>query len=920
MKRLLIPPALLGLSALLTACGGGESGGPTPPLSSKFALTVNVTGVSSAPVKITNTASKATVFDGPITGKKTFSDLAAGSVLSVQGGAVANFVTPATQTVTLSSDQSVTLDYKAAAQASAAVSTTLISGRIVGTDLQIGSAFLVSADKQQPLFGKATVVGNALTLDLSKLTPEGSDLEDNFYLRNCTGKPSDPTARMLDSASLSAYSPQGDLMGEVYEKIVAGPDATVPNTLAYRFYSDRDFTFQGECSITTASGTVFTEKNNLKIAKGWNLLSRSVENKIITVRNIAAGNQVQLTFESAEPEVSVFLNPANLEFAGGQTVSANADLIQVGNYSGTVSLSTNIAGVSIEPSTLTLTPLPKLTTQALATSPARRLTVLDLQPQKLSTKLTFKYTGTTSYSNADFAVLVKDTTGKQVGSGRGKLNISRPGTSMFVGGYNLILSPKNSLKIPVQFIDPDRNDRNLTVTAENLPGGVRSTTEVVNTKDTFATANLILTSDASLKPGTYPITITAKGTGYSAMSTINVVTPKPSVYIYTSGGYDAIVAHRNEPGFIQLDIKSQFGFAGQTEIQLRGLPKGVTAPITPVTVAADTTTTVKIPLTVSADAALGNTTIDVFSADRTVSADYVIPVVLTVRPARLALGKTVSSIAAGSSGVWVSSNEETTQGTATIYRHFDAAQKATTTLTLADGAATSLLPLPDGSVLAMSYAQAYQLSDAGVGKTFKVPQNAHTGVSDSQGRIWFIQPDTGNNQKGIARWTPTTGEVKLIVPSTSDSNIALIASNNGKKILYTTNNNTDSLIIDTVTGKSVPVSLYPYVSGAVIGDDATIFFITSGSLKRLNTNGTITTFNIENSFTGLIGLDKISPDMLWSKSYNSVNLFKISSSEIQSISLGEISYTTLLKSGGSGIVTYEYSSSTGFSNYLTLLK
>jgi hypothetical protein len=101
MKRFLIPPAVSGLSALLSACGGGDGSVPTPSLTSKFSLTVNISGVTAAPVKVVNTTSKTMVFDGPLTGSKTFGDLAAGSMVSVQGGAVDGYTTPGVQSVAL---------------------------------------------------------------------------------------------------------------------------------------------------------------------------------------------------------------------------------------------------------------------------------------------------------------------------------------------------------------------------------------------------------------------------------------------------------------------------------------------------------------------------------------------------------------------------------------------------------------------------------------------------------------------------------------------------------------------------------------------------------------------------------------------------------------------------------------------------
>jgi hypothetical protein len=797
------------------------------------------------------------------------------------------------------------------------VSNTLISGKIVGTNLQIGTASLISPNRDRPFLADASVTNSFLTLDLSNVTPGPGDLEDGYYVKDCNGINSGPNALLFDSLSLNAYSTEGDLIGTVQEKIVAGPDAALPGALVYRLYSDTPFTFRGTCLLRTATGTVFTENNDLDIAQGWNTLVRSVDAQTITVRNAAAGNRAELTFVPATPRVAVQLKTPSLDFAQGQTVVVDAELIQVGDYSGTVSLSTNIAGLSIEPATVTLTPLPTVNAQVLGGRPTRP-TALNVLPQKLSTKLTFRYTGTTSHTNTDYTVLIKDAGGKQVGSSNGKLNASRSEIGMFVSGFDLILAPNGSLRIAAQFIDPSRTNRDLTVTAENLPSGVRSTTETVNLKDTFATANLTLTSDASLRTGTYPITVTARGGGYSASTSVNVVTPKPSVFIHASGASYENIVYRGEPGFVQLDVKSQFGFNGETTVQILGLPRGVTSPPTRVTVESGNTTTVKVPLTVAGDAALETSQVTIVSADRTPPGDYEIPVSVTVRPARTELGSAASGFAPGKAGVWVGA----TQGSGTILKQFNAGLSTASTLTLAMPV-SSLLPLPDGSVLAVNAAEARKISEAGTGEVYRVPEQAHTGVVDSQGRVWYFQTDTINSnfQTSIARWSPSTGEIKTVMPTMPNAyNAALVSSNDGKRILYWANNTVNARMIDVLAGTSTPVNIDLYTSSATVSDSGLVYFIAGNRVKRLNLDGSTTTFNFDYSFTKLIGLDVIQPDILWIQAYGKTARINLKKNEFKAISVGEISNAITLKDGGVGLIVYNYSSPEGFRYHLTVLK
>lgn len=103
MRKILLP-ALLGLA--LTACSTNFA-----PM--KYTLTVNVSGVPTATVTVTDTTTKQTVFQQAVTGTATIPNLVEDHVYTVSGLDVSGFKTPAAQTITLKKNDSVSLAYTA---------------------------------------------------------------------------------------------------------------------------------------------------------------------------------------------------------------------------------------------------------------------------------------------------------------------------------------------------------------------------------------------------------------------------------------------------------------------------------------------------------------------------------------------------------------------------------------------------------------------------------------------------------------------------------------------------------------------------------------------------------------------------------------------------------------------------------------
>lgn len=927
MKRLLIFPATLGLSAFLSACGGGDGGAPNPPSSSKFALTVNVTGVASAPVKVINTTTKTAIFDGPLTGSKTFGDLAAGSVLSVQGGAVNGYTTPAAQSVTLDSDKSVTVEYQASGAAGTAVSNTSIAGKVVGTDLQLGNAYLGSFDN--PFFGKTTLVKNVVSFDLSALVPGPRELLADYYgsRSGCVGNNSDSTAKIYGSTHLTVFGPQGDLLGYIDEKIVAGPDSTLPQATLNRMYSDRPFTYKGSCTYYDSASSPYTGTVDIDIRRGWNTLVLSQEAKAFTTRNAASDDRIELTFTSAEPRVVFDLGSAELNFGDSDSVTVDAEVIQVGNYSGKLSLSTDLPGLTVEPATLTLNPLPKLSAQAVeGRSPL--FSALGLRPQKLSTKLTFKYSGDGNVYNRPFSLLAQDSGGRQVGRGSGLISVSRPGITVSVYGPELELAPSSTKRLPVLLTAVGNFSGEVTVSLSGLPAGVSAPASKVNLQY-YGSTELTLTSGASVKSGTYPLTVTAQGGGKSATATVNLVVPRPSVQISIDASTQAIA--QGEQATIGVDVQSQDGFSGPTTLQLTGLPAGITSAPLVVQVTPNTVTTARVPLTAAADTALGVYRVQVGSSDLS-STQY--PgqntVALTVRPARTALGADIGpGIAASREGVWVAATAYDQGNRTSTIKHVVAGKiKASYTVPVQ---INKLLTLPDGAVLAMNYDtysdEVYRVTNDGISAALARPRDLAYGAVDSQGQVWFVQTTPegiGGEKKELARWNPATGAVTVVTtPQPIEPGGSLTASNDGKQMVYFSAYANKALKINTVTKtiSNLNVSAGGASTSMALGNDGLIYFTAYGQLKRLNTDGTVTTFQNQSQISRLVGFDQKDSGLVWALDSDGVVRINAATNQLTSLSLGQTSAATLLPGGGLGVLTLEnYFGSGPRETFLSILR
>lgn len=101
MKKILLA-ALLSL----TACSTNFA-----PM--KYSMVLNVAGVTTATVVVTDTTTNQEVFHQPVSGTATIPDLPEDHVYTVAAQEVTGYATPAIKTVTLKKNETVTLIYTA---------------------------------------------------------------------------------------------------------------------------------------------------------------------------------------------------------------------------------------------------------------------------------------------------------------------------------------------------------------------------------------------------------------------------------------------------------------------------------------------------------------------------------------------------------------------------------------------------------------------------------------------------------------------------------------------------------------------------------------------------------------------------------------------------------------------------------------
>lgn len=313
---------------------------------------------------------------------------------------------------------------------------------------------------------------------------------------NFTGTKSD-TPGMSFVPNAVVFSQQGDPLGSVEQAITSGGSAA--NSLVARLYSTSAATISGITKCTDGSLHF-----DVSLSSGWNVVETYSVGNDIYLKNLASGVKAELKAYAFKPEVLVVLSPSELTFLNASTgpgiATAEAHLLQIGGYSGTVKLSTNIPELTVEPSTLTLNPL------AAQMVKGGTLASLGLREQRLDANLTFKYLGE-NVSGKAFNLIVTNPAGTQVGGGQGTVSASRPGFTLSAGTE--VYGYPGEIRPLYVSLSGTLLSQTITLTVDSNAAGITAMPTPVQFNAGSGSAQLPLNVPAGTTPGIYPVTITA---------------------------------------------------------------------------------------------------------------------------------------------------------------------------------------------------------------------------------------------------------------------------------------------------------------------------------------------------------------------------------------------------------------------------
>ncbi|WP_407541895.1 hypothetical protein Q0M94_20675 (plasmid) [Deinococcus radiomollis] len=423
----------------------------------------------------------------------------------------------------------------AAAQADAASATgtinpSVVRGTVSDSALFGGKAVLVNGvTLPSTQFNATATVGAAGDVTLPLGVPPSGDFSAALPPQGdpCTysGAVSDSSARIAQYAGLLASSAQGDPVATLQEAVVSG--AKVPGAIVSRVYVNAPLVLKAKVSC---SNRPYTIDYDVTLNPGWNAMEVSGNNSAVVMKNLNSNARSALKVTRRTPGVAVSLSDSSvINLKPGERVTRNASFSQVGAYSGTVNLSTNVPGVSVEPSTVTLG---SLETQSVKPEGWVAGQSGDVTAQSLSTPITFVAAADApthyAYSFTD-ALIVKDGGGTQVGSGNINVSLIIPGVYAYMNTTNLTLAQGETTTLSVSLSSVNGLNGPATVSLSGLPGGVTVTPQTIQvTPGSGATATLQISATTAAVTGSSTVSLqidrpNSNTSTYSTQATLNVV-------------------------------------------------------------------------------------------------------------------------------------------------------------------------------------------------------------------------------------------------------------------------------------------------------------------------------------------------------------------------------------------------------------
>jgi hypothetical protein len=372
----------------------------------------------------------------------------------------------------------------------------------------------------------------------------------------------------LSTTGINGFSaPVSVVIGGLPDGVTASPASV---TLSPGSVQTVTLTASGSAAITSAAVTITATSGGMTHT---------------TVLNLT------VTTSAVTPDFSVTLAPASVAIAQGatgKTISVNA--VSLNGFSGKVSvtLSGLPIGVTASPSTLSLTP-----------GTAQNIT-LTAAASAIAGSATVTVTGTSASLKHTAALM---------------LAVTAPPVQNL--GFNLVLTPAKTtvtqaaagITVSVNAVPLNGFNSRVNVALSGLPAGVTASPSTLSLTPGTA-QNITLTAAATAAVGNATVTFTgaARSVTHTAALALTVAAaPKASDFTLSLTPSSIAVTQGAGGQAVSVNAAPVNGFSGSVKITLSGLPAGVTA--NPSTLTLTPGTAQNTTLTAANSAAAGNTTV-----------------------------------------------------------------------------------------------------------------------------------------------------------------------------------------------------------------------------------------------------------------------------------------------------------------------
>ena len=265
--------------------------------------------------------------------------------------------------------------------------------------------------------------GGAVSLPLS-----AAPTQESFYFvppppSNCTftGTASNVLGRINLYGQALAYTAQGDPLATLSEKLTAG--AASSEAIVARIYADSNQDVQG--NVQCAGG--YALSYDVSLTAGWNAVELVSNQGGASYKNLSDAARSVLSVTRLAAGVGVSLDSPSLTLKSGERLTLSATLSPMGGYSGAVTLSTDVPGLTVEPGAVTIGAAAPAAAQNLSgwtgERQLRALSTSSLRAQGLNTTLTFVAAANAPHFSGPANIVVTGSDGKVVGKSYLQVNL-----------------------------------------------------------------------------------------------------------------------------------------------------------------------------------------------------------------------------------------------------------------------------------------------------------------------------------------------------------------------------------------------------------------------------------------------------------------------------------------------------------------